>query len=133
MNPVNSPIDGRFDIEFKSSAKGPKQDVSVKAYTGFIGKILETFGFATFIGNQVDGTGVFVNNRSLGKQVLISQGVGEEAITDRIKDQAAAILLNTPLSSSLMVNEIVKKVQLSDLLTENELDLIWENKNLSAN
>jgi hypothetical protein len=115
---------------------------------------MRILGYAIFA-HLNDGTEVFVNTRSLAKQILINQGLESKKITNRIKDKAIEILLIQPSflqnkEIPLNIRETMKAVaelelhrnqkdekvyekklqraRLSNLLSEAELDLVWSNK-----
>lgn len=154
MFPTNNQSNDRINIMIKTPSSSP-QEMSVKVYKGLVGKIMQVLGYAVSI-NVKDGTEVFVNKRSLAKQILINQGLERKEITNKIKDKAIELLLAQPsflqknTEFPLHVRETMKataeleihknkddegfyqeklqKARLSDLLPESELDLIWSNK-----
>lgn len=154
MFPADSPIKGRMDIVIKQQ-DCPAEHISVRAYKGTSGKIMKKLGFAILSGVNKKGEEVFVSKRSLGKRILIAQGMEQKKITNSAKDKAIKILLEqSPFSeknkeSPLHVREMMKAIaeleickdqekplfqkklqeaQLSEIMSEAELDLVWNNK-----
>ncbi len=155
MFSTNNPSNDRINVVIQTPISIP-QEISVKAYKGLVGKIMQIMGYAVFVNVNKDGTEVFVNKRSLAKQILINQGLKQEKITNKVKDKAIEVLLgkssclqkNTEFP--LKVRETMKavaeleihknekdegiyqkklqKARLSELLSEPELDLVWSNK-----